>query len=129
MSLTPEDIAVLEVLAATNPVCAKVLEEYNKLIKSPFLEGYLTVYRQITEWNKEIEDDSKSIKIVQMEYQNATGQWVKSSDKSFDNAHKYLKEIQLLYDKLEWFRGKLTEEEIRIVDKLTLKKKGSQVVV
>ena len=112
MNLAPEEIIQLELLSKKNPVCGKVLEEYFKLIESPYLDAYLTIYRQIAAWNKEIETKSSQINIVQVVVTDDEGNIVGTIDKTFDNTLKYLTALPQLYDKLEYFRGKLTPKEI-----------------
>ena len=112
MNLTPEEIIQLESLSKKNPVCGKVLEEYFKLIQSPYLDGYLTLYRQLTSWNKEVETKSGQINIVQVQMTDDEGNVIGTVDKTFDNALKLLKESPGLYDKLDWFRAKLLPQEI-----------------
>jgi hypothetical protein len=111
MQLSPDDIQQLEKLSAKNPVIQKVLDEYKKLTESPYLDGYLTLYRQLSSWNKEVETKSGQINIVQVQMTDDEGNIIGTVDKTFDNALKLLKESPGLYDKLDWFRTKLLPQE------------------
>lgn len=132
MNLTDEELSECNKKVVKDPLFAKLVEFYKTVNESPFLEGYLTVYRQIHTWNEEIKNSSGKIKIVQDIGSDKDGRPVVTLDKSFDNAHKYLKEITILYEKLEWFRTHLTEKELALAEKEIAKmdkKKGTQVVV
>lgn len=112
MNLTPDDIAELQTLATKHPVVEKVLSEYKKLSDSPFLEGYLTIYRQIASWNKEIKEKSNKINLVQVQKIDEEGNLIGTLDKTFDNTLKYLNALPALYEKLEFFRSKLLPQEL-----------------
>src|ERR1017187_2040289 len=112
MQLNDDDIKQLEKLAPLNPVISKILDGYKKLVESPFLEGYLTYYRQINNWNKEIETESNKINLVQVMLTDEDGKMVGTIDKTFENTLKYLTAMPSLYEKMEVMRSKLSPQEL-----------------
>ena len=89
----------------------KALKEKLKIYEeSPFSEGYLGVLKQIETCNADL-------------IQYPAGLRDEEDAKSFDRYDKYIKAIGDYYDKLEYLRGKMSPEEVKVVDTKAIKSK------
>lgn len=66
---------------------------------SPYKDGYLAQLKQLNTWNKDLKDAPTSLT-----YNPDTGD---SDQKAFEKALKFMLESDKLYEKLEYFRGKM----------------------
>ena len=112
MTFTEVEISDLEKIGSKHPIVKQLFDDWKIINESPYLEGYLTIYRQITSWNNEIETKSKQINLVQVNVKDEEGNIVGTVDKTFENTLKYLTALPQLYEKLEYFRAKLTPLEL-----------------
>jgi len=88
------------------------LKEELKLYKeSPYIEGYLSILKQINVWNNDLKNEPTSLK-----YDPDNGD---ADQKAFDKAHKFITSVDTLYDKLEYLRGKMNPEQQQKVDTAT----------
>lgn len=74
-----------------------LIDFYNKITSSPYYQGYISLSSTIEKWNLELQSENISIL---------------GEDKAFANAHKYLSDINIYYDKLQYFREKLNPVQI-----------------
>lgn len=75
--------------------------------KSPYKNGYLSSYTQISTWDKKMIESPISLEAVG-----------EDDLKAFDKAIKYLERKKALFEDLDYFRSKMTAEEKKDVDKL-----------
>ncbi len=79
----------------------ELISEYEKLTESPYYTGYVALLIQIETWNEEIK--STPVKISDR---------TEEDQRAFEKSHKYFTTIDLLYNKLEYIRGKMTPESL-----------------
>lgn len=97
--MTDELLAALKKLASRHECAAHAYAFIAAAKESPYYEGYITLKSTIDSWNDELQ--YKRIRLTS-----------DKDDKGFDRTHKYLTEINVYYDKLDYFRSKLTPGQI-----------------
>lgn len=75
-----------------------------QIAQSPYLDGYLAVKTTIDNINQELKAGAAKI---------TSGE---GEDKNFDRSHKYITEMQPYYEQLEYFRKKLSPQELEEVN-------------
>lgn len=70
--------------------------------ESPFAEGYNAVRKQLDNWSNEISEDPVNLRVNSDD-----------DNKAFEKAHKFISTIDVLYDKLEYLRLRLTPEQLK----------------
>lgn len=101
--MTPEKLEEVKKLCLAKPLLKEFFEHYAAIVSSPYYEGYTTVKSQVMTWQKDIQE--KKITISGDE-----------KDKKFERAHKFFSELKPYYDLLDFFRSKMTPEEVRSAD-------------
>lgn len=112
-----DDLEECRKIAIKHPAVQKLLASYSVLMESPYADSYLTGHKILTSWNKEIEDNKNSFKLLQTE------------DKHFDRAFKVITSFDSIITALDNIRQKMTPEQREDVDKKKKLKKMSETVV
>jgi len=97
--MTDEQLIALKKLASRHECAGYAYAFITSVKESPYYEGYITLKSTIDKWNQELQDSR--IRLTS-----------DKDDKAFDRTHKYFNEINVFYDKLEYFRSKLTPDQI-----------------
>ena len=111
-----EKIAELEKLALKNEAVAELLEFYRTVTESPYLNSYNTIYNQILDINSQLNiEDGQDGKI---------DIFTDKDDKSFDRAWKYMLDLKLLLENLDFIRKMISpDKQKQVAHKTKLNKK------
>lgn len=104
-------------IAHGHPSVAKLLEAYNFLSSSPYVESYMVVYDLIESWQTELKENGHKIKLLNAE------------DKAFDRAFKLSTNMQELIAGLDAIRDKMSPEQKEDADKKRKAKKSEGKIV
>ena len=105
----------IEQLKKENAELQAKLRQYEE---SPFVNGYLAQLKQLNSWNKDLKEKPTSLT-----YNEDSGD---ADTKAFEKALKFMLESDKLYDKLDYFRGKMTPEQQESVKQDNKKSEKSQ---
>ncbi len=99
-SFSEERLKKLESL--DDDVAKDAAEFIRSILNSPFYDGYLAVKNTIDNLNNELQDGASKI-VSDSDEKN---------DKQFERCHKYITEMKPYYEQLEYFRSKLSPQEV-----------------
>lgn len=89
-----------------------LVEVLTKITESPFYNGYLAVYTTIMNLNSELMEGAATIR-PDMKPGAEEGEYFDAAEKAFERSHKYITELHIYYDQLEFFRSKMLPEQVK----------------
>lgn len=104
-------------IAKSHPAVARLLDAYNIMANSPYLDSYMVVYDLIEGWQSELKENSSKVKLLAAE------------DKAFDRAFKLSTSMPDLIAGLDSIRDKMTPEQKEDADKKRKAKKSEGKIV
>lgn len=90
---------VLELENINNPITKEAAEFIRSIIKSPYLDSYLTLHSNICDLNRQLSENSVDL-------------FSDKDTKDFDRAIKYFTSIDSLLSTLDSLRNKMTPQEV-----------------
>jgi hypothetical protein len=104
-------------IARTHPAVARLIDAYNIMANSPYLDSYMVVYDLIEGWQGELKEHSSKIKLLNAE------------DKAFDRAFKLSTSMPDLIAGLDSIRDKMSPEQKEDADKKRKAKKSEGKII
>lgn len=80
------------------------IEYLEKLLKSPYANTYLAIYKQIEDWNKQLNE--KNIDL-----------FADKDSKEFDRSFKYFMEASDVLERLDKMRAKMSPQDLEEINK------------
>ena len=124
---TPDEIKVIEKLAEKNEVVKKLYEQWSEFYLSPYFKTYITLYRQIEDWNDQltikkgteverIYNEGKESERRETHIHGKIDLFGSKDDKEFERAFKYFSDVITILNTLDNIREKISPEEAEKLD-------------
>ena len=104
-----EQIAELEKLKS--PVAKEAAAFIRAILQSPYLDSYITLYNQVSDWNSQLvirDEDVEGVKVTK----GRIDIFSDKDSKEFDRTFKYFSDITGLLNCLDTLREKMTPEQV-----------------
>jgi hypothetical protein len=116
--MIPRDVlAECEKIAQAHSAVRRLLDAYNILAESPYLDSYMVVYGLIDGWQSELKENATKVRLLNAE------------DKAFDRAFKLSTSMSDLIAGLDAIRDKMSPEQKEDADKKRKAKKSEGKIV
>jgi hypothetical protein len=97
--MTQKELDALKEKYKKNKDVQDIFAHFESIFEIPYFDGFVTTKTQILRWQEILKTQGVGLSSV-------------SDDKSFERAHKFLTELKPYYDNLEYFKSKLTAEQV-----------------
>lgn len=100
MALTEDQIKEIESIGEKIDSVAQLLSEWRVFSESPYAGMYLSILKQITDWNTQTAEQSIDL-------------FAGKDIKDFERVSKYFSDTQMYTERLDFLRSKMKPEEIK----------------
>lgn len=124
-----------------DPLLKECYSEFIRLVESPYLESYITLYSQIEDFNEQLtiksEETKQKVVGTDLAGNTITVDWTPGKidlfadkeDKSFDRSWKYMLEVSSLLESLNKIRSLMSPEKQIKAEEMRKINKASGVAV